>query len=179
METSDYLGEQTSRQVKHQSMGGMWKSSVVTFLAFISAGSVPLVPFILAIPLFQLHPFFVSISATAMALFMVGSARSLITKEPALKSGLYMLGLGMTAAVVAYLVGQTSRTMGKISEYQRGASFKGYLEPIHTHTATATERSLRLVFPDRHILTTGGGKCHFVRKGGNDNASRTIKGLIC
>lgn len=107
MGTSDYLGEQTSRQLNHASMRGLWKSSVVTFAAFVSAGSVPLIPFLIT-PSSFISPLMLSITATAATLFTVGSLRSLFTKQPALKSGCTMLALGLTAAGVAYAVGRVT-----------------------------------------------------------------------
>ena len=74
-----------------------------TGIAFVGAGILPLVPY-----LFGVAPedrFFVSIVATAGALFVVGSLRSLVTAAPWYRSGLEMLVVGGLAAAVAYGLG--------------------------------------------------------------------------
>ncbi len=78
------------------------KNSIVTFLSFIIAGAIPLIPYT-----FQIaeNIFFMAIIATSVALFTVGSLRSLVTKVRWWIGGLEMLGIGALAATVAYLVG--------------------------------------------------------------------------
>lgn len=80
-----------------------WKAGALTFLSFVVAGLLPLLPF------FLLggggNTFMYSIISTAAALFVVGSARQLITKEHWLLSGLEMLLVGGVAASAAYVLG--------------------------------------------------------------------------
>jgi VIT1/CCC1 family predicted Fe2+/Mn2+ transporter len=75
-----------------------------TFGAFVLAGALPLIPYIL-----KLNPsdtnFHASIIMTGFALFIVGSLRSIVTRKNWLKSGLEMLGIGAIAAFAAYGVG--------------------------------------------------------------------------
>jgi VIT1/CCC1 family predicted Fe2+/Mn2+ transporter len=78
------------------------------FLAFIAAGSVPLLPFLL-IP--NQHTFLASCIATGIALFVVGSLRTLVTRARWFVSGLEMLLIGSVAAVAAYVVGYLLRQM--------------------------------------------------------------------
>lgn len=72
------------------------------FLAFLAAGSVPLLP-LLFIPAEQSFP--VSCAATAVILFAVGSLRTLVTRARWIKSGLEMLLIGSMAAAASWLVG--------------------------------------------------------------------------
>lgn len=78
------------------------------FLAFVGAGSVPLLPYLI-VP--QDHIFLTSCIATGLALFVVGSLRTLVTRARALVSGLEMLLVGAAAAVVAYLAGHFLRQL--------------------------------------------------------------------
>src|SRR3989344_5892137 len=78
------------------------KHGFVTFLAFITAGSVPLIPFL--IPILP-NPFTLSIIFAALAMFSVGALRSLVTSVTWIRGGMEMLMVGSTAALVAYLVG--------------------------------------------------------------------------
>ncbi|NHN59235.1 MULTISPECIES: VIT1/CCC1 transporter family protein [Halorussus] len=77
------------------------RTAFVTFLAFVLAGWAPLVPYIL-----ELSPAFpLSISFTGLAFFVVGASRSLVTRRQWYVNGAEMFVVGMTAAVVAYTVG--------------------------------------------------------------------------
>jgi len=76
---------------------------VVTFIAFLIAGAMPLVPYLFGIENESI--FLVSIISTAAALFTVGSLRTLLTGVNWFISGIKMLGVGSIAALVAYLVG--------------------------------------------------------------------------
>lgn len=78
------------------------------FFAFLLAGSVPLLPFLFA-P--GKHTFLTSCLATGVALFVVGSLRTLVTRARWFVSGLEMLAVGSVAAAVAYLVGHLLRQL--------------------------------------------------------------------
>lgn len=80
-----------------------WKNGLATLVAFVLAGFLPLLPYVLGVRLGS--AFATAIVMTALALSAVGSARSIITKEHWLVSGLEMLGVGAIAAVSAYGVG--------------------------------------------------------------------------
>jgi vacuolar iron transporter family protein len=86
----------------------LWTTGFVTFLAFMVAGAVPLMPYVLeAIGVnFPVGEFPISIFATGATLFLVGSLRTLITKGRWWWNGLEMLGIGAIAAVAAYFTGQ-------------------------------------------------------------------------
>jgi len=82
--------------------GNEWRGSLATFVAFVIAGTLPLLSFLFADPA---NMFRYSIVATAVALFVVGSLRTLITRRNWLISGLEMLSVGGIAAAVSYGVG--------------------------------------------------------------------------
>ncbi len=79
------------------------KNGLATFVAFIVAGVLPLLPYVFGVQFGS--TFATAVIMTGIALFAVGSARSLVTKEHWLVSGLEMLGVGAIAAVSAYWVG--------------------------------------------------------------------------
>ncbi|MBI4564198.1 MAG: VIT1/CCC1 transporter family protein [Planctomycetes bacterium] len=77
---------------------------IATFLSFVLIGTIPLLAYL--IPGATTHPFLVSSGLTAGALFGVGALRSLVVRDPWMKCGLEMLGVGSVAAAVAYGVGR-------------------------------------------------------------------------
>lgn len=83
--------------------GSEWKSAALTFVAFVFAGSLPLLPF----AVFNVGDaaFVYSSIATALALFFVGAARYFVTHVNWVVSGLEMLLVGGIAASVSYGVG--------------------------------------------------------------------------
>jgi VIT1/CCC1 family predicted Fe2+/Mn2+ transporter len=91
-----------------------WQSALATFVAFVVVGFVPLISYVLAmaIPAIRAETFAVSIVLTAIVLFVVGTAKVLVTKRNWLRSGIEMLFVGGAAALVAYLVGFFLKTLG-------------------------------------------------------------------
>ena len=83
--------------------GNEWKAATATFLAFVIAGSFPLLPFVAFAGGSYLIAY--SVAATGISLFAVGSARTIFTKKSWFISGLEMLIVGGIAASVSYLVG--------------------------------------------------------------------------
>lgn len=81
-----------------------------TLIAFVVAGALPLLPYLIGLPIES--QFAASIGMTALALFVVGSARTLVTKQPWLKSGLEMLAIGAAAAIVSYGIGYVLKLSG-------------------------------------------------------------------
>lgn len=84
-------------------------TAATTFLAFILAGWTPLFPYIIGVEstLFVggSSTFVVSAMAAAVAFFVVGASRSVVTNRPWYAAGGEMLTIGMIAAAVAYSVG--------------------------------------------------------------------------
>jgi VIT1/CCC1 family predicted Fe2+/Mn2+ transporter len=77
------------------------RTALVTFLAFVVAGWAPLLPYIVGLgPAFRF-----SVAFTALAFFVVGASRSLVTRRRWYVNGVEMLVVGMAAAGVAYSVG--------------------------------------------------------------------------
>jgi vacuolar iron transporter family protein len=74
-----------------------------TLLAFIATGLLPLIAYVL--PLSARESFIAATTLTAVALFSVGAARSLITGLSPFRSGSEMLLVGSLAAIAAYLIG--------------------------------------------------------------------------
>ncbi len=91
------------------------RSALATFFAFIFAGIIPLIAFILALftPISNvINVFVLSIIMTGLTLFIVGALRSVTTGINWTKSGLEMLIVGGLAAGVAYGVGYFLQSLG-------------------------------------------------------------------
>ena len=74
-----------------------------TFLAFVSAGTVPLLPYM--VPALTVDPFVVATALTLSALFAIGASRALIAHARWWTAGLEMLILGAVVAALAYASG--------------------------------------------------------------------------
>lgn len=86
----------------------IWKTGAMTFVAFMGAGALPLIPYFLAFLGAPMDPelqFSLSIISTLGAMFFVGSLRTFITKGAWWRNGLEMLAIGTVASASAYLVG--------------------------------------------------------------------------
>ncbi len=112
MGLGDYLGERSERQMrnetKNQISHGVWHTGLVTFIAFVLAGSLPLLPYFarsIGFPIAESWQFPFSILTTGATLFLVGAARTIFTKSTLIRGGLEMLSIGAIAAIVAYLLG--------------------------------------------------------------------------
>lgn len=84
-----------------------WRAAVATFVAFNLVGLLPLIAFLyqLMVPGGLAHPFLWSSLITGLAFFMVGALKGRFVDEKWYWSGLETLGVGGSAAVLAYLVG--------------------------------------------------------------------------
>lgn len=84
-----------------------WKTGLTTFIAFVIAGALPLLPYFLElfVEFDRTLQFPLSIASTAGALFFVGSLRTFITKGKWWWNGFEMLGIGAIAATAAYILG--------------------------------------------------------------------------
>lgn len=90
-------------ELKEDERGGAISHGVATFGAFLAAGVIPLVPYMLGINVSS--QFIVSLIVAGIAFFVVGAARTLVTDESAWKGGLEILLIGGFASGVAYFVG--------------------------------------------------------------------------
>lgn len=84
-------------------LGSPWGAAIFSFLAFAAGAIVPLVPFLLGLPLARA----VTVAAiiAGLALFAVGVALSLFTGRNAWLGGLRMVAIGGGAGVVTWFIG--------------------------------------------------------------------------
>jgi len=78
-----------------------WRAALSTFSAFVLCGLAPLFPFAVGLP----QAFELAIALTAGVFFTIGAARSRWSPVAWWHSGVSTLGMGMTAAALAYGVG--------------------------------------------------------------------------
>lgn len=84
------------------------RSATVTFLSFIAAGSIPLIPYLL----FRGEASFVLVcAATAVTLFIIGALRAYFSRQSWFLLGCEMLAAGGSAAIIAYGVGAAIRAL--------------------------------------------------------------------
>lgn len=77
------------------------RAAIATFGAFLLAGTIPLLPFVLGLS----DPFFISVLATLMTFFLIGSGKAHWSLSSWWRSGLETLLIGGVAALLAYGVG--------------------------------------------------------------------------
>jgi len=87
---------------------------LATLLAFIVAGAVPLIIYLLGLfmPIAPEASFPISVALSGMALFGLGAAKVLVTQQNPYRNGIEMLLVGGLAAGVAYLVGALLKNIG-------------------------------------------------------------------
>lgn len=85
---------------------------IATFIAFVAAGAVPLLPYIFNLGQSQ---FLVSAFFAGIAFFCVGAARAFVTTESPLRAGIEILLVGGGASLVAYALGFLIKTAFGIS----------------------------------------------------------------
>jgi VIT1/CCC1 family predicted Fe2+/Mn2+ transporter len=104
MGASNYLARRSTAESEDRATReDALRHASATIAAFVAAGLVPLVAYLL--PLSSDVRFIAAIALTAATLFAVGAARSFVTGLSPLRSGLEMLFVGALAAVAAYLIG--------------------------------------------------------------------------
>ena len=81
------------------------RAAIMTFVAFVLCGAVPLVPYVFMLAKPQLP----SAIMAGITFFAIGSLRSHWSPAPWWRTGLETLAIGMLAAGVAYLVGDFLR----------------------------------------------------------------------
>ncbi len=77
------------------------KAALMTFVAFVLCGSVPILPYALGTP----NPICLATLMTGLTFFAIGSLRSYWSVTPWWRAGLETLVIGLAAAGVAYAVG--------------------------------------------------------------------------
>jgi VIT1/CCC1 family predicted Fe2+/Mn2+ transporter len=78
-----------------------WRGALATFTAFVVAGALPLLPFLLGLP----QAAIAATAAAALVFFLIGALKSRWSVRPWWMSGVETLGIGLGAALVAYAVG--------------------------------------------------------------------------
>jgi vacuolar iron transporter family protein len=91
---ADNLPEEEASPARH---------GLATFAAFVVAGSLPLVPYVL--PVVDTTRFVWSLVLTLSSLFIVGALRTVVTADRWWRAGLEMLILGALVAGAAYAAG--------------------------------------------------------------------------
>jgi VIT1/CCC1 family predicted Fe2+/Mn2+ transporter len=82
------------------------KAGLCTLVSFVIAGAIPLIAYVLVFSGgLSTNPFMVSTVVTALAFILIGYLKTYVTQAPIWKSIGETLLLGITAAVVAYLLG--------------------------------------------------------------------------
>ncbi len=110
MGASSYLAIHTEEDVAKVKRVFRWRQnnhaaprSLVTFAAFVIAGSIPLLPFLNSFA--EGHEFVVSATGAGITFFVVGGLRTVVTKRGFFNSGFEMFAIGGIAAALAYGVG--------------------------------------------------------------------------
>ncbi len=83
--------------------GKPFMHGIVTFIAFCIFGSIPLLPYLTGIA--EGQRFLVAIASTLIALIILGSTRSYVTRERLIRGTLEVVSIGMAGAGIAYVVG--------------------------------------------------------------------------
>ncbi len=78
------------------------KHAFATFLAFVTAGAIPLIPYLLPI---TSNSFLLASIFSGTALFTIGALRRFFSDRSWITSGLEMLIIGGFAATIAYFIG--------------------------------------------------------------------------
>jgi VIT1/CCC1 family predicted Fe2+/Mn2+ transporter len=78
-----------------------WRAGLATFLAFVAAGTLPLLPFLAGAP----QAAVLASALTGASFFCIGALKSLWSMRPWWACGAETAGVGLCAATVAFLVG--------------------------------------------------------------------------
>nr|WP_321509747.1 VIT1/CCC1 transporter family protein [uncultured Celeribacter sp.] len=83
--------------------GPLWPRALITFIAFVSFGTIPLLPYLLSAP--AANPIGLASVATLIALALLGLLRHRATRAGLLRSVGETVAVGSICALVAYFVG--------------------------------------------------------------------------
>ncbi|MDQ5981255.1 MAG: vacuolar iron transporter family protein [Patescibacteria group bacterium] len=99
-ESEDQIRDLKKSFIKHHS--NLLGHSFITFLSFVIAGSIPLLPFIFSAQ----HAFYFSIAMVVISLMGLGFARSIAIKKGYIRSILETSIVGSLTALLAFAVGK-------------------------------------------------------------------------
>jgi vacuolar iron transporter family protein len=107
MAASNYLSRKSESDSDVQSTKSPFKTALVTFLAFVVIGFIPLVSFVIAplSPRLDAQKIPLAIILTAITFILVGAVRSKITQKNIMLTGAETLLIGSAASCIAYAVG--------------------------------------------------------------------------
>lgn len=105
MGASKYLSLSSEQSIDKAGTGerSAIADGVATFAAFVVAGALPIIPFL--VPQAAHAPFVISATATAITFFLVGAARAFVIPKNPVLAGLEMLIVGGAASMIAYGLG--------------------------------------------------------------------------
>lgn len=83
--------------------GSAWEASITSFFLFAAGAIVPVIPFIFS---YGTPAVMISIAVSAVGLFLIGSAITLMTGRSVLYSGMRMVIFGLAAAALTYGIGR-------------------------------------------------------------------------
>lgn len=109
MASSNYLSSKSETALGNGPEKTALKTAIITFSSFVTIGSIPLAPFILAqfFPALLTHQFAIAIIATTIAFLIIGAARGIVTNHPRpIIMALETLLIGGVAASIAFFVGR-------------------------------------------------------------------------
>lgn len=92
-----------------------WADGLVTFVSFLVAGLIPVMPSLLLSHTEQNHIFVVTCVFTLSLLFILGVASSLFNRKSSLRCGLECLSMGATMLAVAFLSARSISSFAKAS----------------------------------------------------------------
>ena len=107
MSSGTYLGVKSEMEFEeaegenHLGNGSALRQGMITFVAFVGAGFLPITPYVFGLP----NKFLLSLLIVFVSMFLVGTVRAKFTKKGYLESGLETLFIGGFAAVVAFAIG--------------------------------------------------------------------------
>lgn len=106
MAASNYLSTRSDAEAHGKDRGYREPlyHAAYTFIAFVVVGAVPLPAYVL-VEFTSVSPFFVSSVSTLLALFVVGSLRTIVIDKSWIRAGFEMLVIGALAATCAYGIG--------------------------------------------------------------------------
>jgi VIT1/CCC1 family predicted Fe2+/Mn2+ transporter len=115
MGASNYLARRSTEETEeHADRKDAVRHASATIVAFVVAGLVPLLAYLIPLP--SNERFGAAVALTAVALFSVGAARSLVTGLGVFRSGLEMLLVGSLAAAAAYAIGTIASAVTDVNQ---------------------------------------------------------------